>query len=468
MSIWLRSLFLICTSITIGYSDLAAQVNSPYSRLGLGEQAILPFSAQRGMGMISSGVRSYNFINPVNPASYGGFYVEEFTPYLNIIRKDSMYTNPTTGRREKRFYRDSVWTDTLTYIYKSTIFATAVDGYSTTTADINGSTPAGDGGLSYLAMAFPVPKFGGISVGLMPFTTLSYDIAQSSAFDTLSLTQRYEGDGGIRQFYVGAAGTWKQLSVGLNARFLFGTLTTSSLAYFSDLPSSFGSRKVIRNTVGGMVLDAGLQYQANLNDKLQLILGGSVSLPANVSANTDSIIERVVFNSQGQYGLIEADTLVENAVNTLEMPLMWQAGFTLSQGNLWMLGADFRYEGWEGIPGFLSGQPQQNSWMVSAGGQVTPSAEGSFLERTHYRVGGYYGQSPVFMGGQPVNDFGITFGIGMPIIRPRQKLHSSVDLSCQVGRLGSIADNGIAENYFRFTMGFNLNDNNWIFKSKFY
>jgi hypothetical protein len=70
--------------------------------------------------------------------------------------------------------------------------------------------------------------------------------------------------------------------------------------------------------------------------------------------------------------------------------------------------------------------------------------------------------------GNDVFDYGMTFGFGLPIIRPRETNYSTIDLSVQVGKVGNIRDNIVAENYVKISLGFNLNDNSWIFKSKFY
>lgn len=445
-----------------------AQVNTPFSRFGIGEQTVMPFSAQRGIGNLAGGVRSFNFINHVNPASYTGFYQEEYTPYRRIVRRDSMRLNPGTGKMEEVYYRDTIYRDTLSYVYKATTLQTGVDGAILNTADATNSTQSGDGSLSYLAMGFPIPKFGGISVGLMPFSTVGYEVINRTTFDTLNIAYRYEGRGGIRQFYVGSAGQYKNLSLGFNARILFGNLTTSSLVYFPDLPSSFGTNQVIRHSVRGMYWEFGAQYQAQLNKDIVLRLGVFGNPAATINTSTDTIIERVIFNTEEAFATVEEDTLAEGVPNGLSLPLSYGGGIVLEKPGHWMIGADYKAAQWSDVAGFLANQPQNNSYQLSIGGQWSPDPQGSFLSRAKYRLGAYSGQTPLLLNGNAVADFGMTFGLGIPIIRPRQKLHSSMDLALQVGRLGNIQDNGFAENYLKITLGFNLNDNNWIFKSKYY
>lgn len=467
MSSWKGKVALALLGVFI-LLQVSAQVNSPFSRFGIGERTVVPFSTQRAMGDLSGGVSSFNFINHVNPASYTGFYQEEYTPYQRIVRKDSIRLNPNTGKEEKVYYRDTIYRDTLSYVYKSTTLQTGVDGAMVNTLNTTENTSSGDGSLSYLAMGFPIPKFGGISFGLMPFSTVGYEVINRTTFDTIDIAYRYEGKGGLRQFYVGGAGKIKNLSIGFNARILFGNLTTSSLVYFPGMASSFGTNQLVRHTVGGLYWEFGAQYEAQLNKDLVLRLGVFGNPASTINTATDTINERVIFNTNEAFATVEQDTIAQDVPNAIEFPLSYGGGIVLEKPGHWMIGADYKAERWNDLTGFLANQPQNNSYRFMLGGQVAPDPQGTFLARTKYRLGGYFGQTPLILSGRAVEDFGMTLGVGIPIIRPRQKLHSSMDIALQVGRLGNIQENGFAENYVRVTLGFNLNDNNWIFKSKYY
>lgn len=448
--------------------DATAQINSPFSRYGLGDINLSQYSTQRAMGNLGAALSSYNYINPVNPAAYGGFYQEEYTPYLKVIRRDSLATDPVTGKQKTVYYRDSIYRDTLTYVYKATTFSTGVDGTILTTRDPSQSVRTGDGSLSHLAMGFPIPKFGGISIGLMPYTSINYNVNSTSTFDSLLMTQQYRGDGGIRQVYAGIAGHYKGFYLGANFRYLFGTLTTSSINYFNDLPNSLGVRNTVRNTVSGYYAEVGAQYEVPITDDILLRLGAVGSWPGRVNARTDTINERILVNAGGQIGVIEADTLAVDAPRPIELPLTYSGGVVLEKTGHWLIGIDYAAEQWGDIRGFLADRPQNNSYRWAVGGQFVPKPGGSFLQRTKIRVGGYWGQTPLIINNKGVQDFGMTFGLGIPIIRSREKLHSSMDLAIQIGRLGQVQANGFEENYVRITLGLNLNDNKWIFKSKFY
>jgi len=61
----------------------------------------------------------------------------------------------------------------------------------------------------------------------------------------------------------------------------------------------------------------------------------------------------------------------------------------------------------------------------------------------------------------PVNDFGINFGLSMPVSR-----FSSLDLAFKIGKRGNLLENTIEENYFKIYFGVTFNDQ-WFIKRRF-
>ena len=84
--------------------------------------------------------------------------------------------------------------------------------------------------------------------------------------------------------------------------------------------------------------------------------------------------------------------------------------------------------------------------------------------RSRYRLGVFHAQDARSNNGEQLTNFGVTLGVGIPIILPRQTL-SFVNLALEAGRFG-VAD-GLKENYVQFHFGFTLNDSSWFFKRKF-
>ena len=87
----------------------------------------------------------------------------------------------------------------------------------------------------------------------------------------------------------------------------------------------------------------------------------------------------------------------------------------------------------------------------------------NYFKRIRYRIGGFYGTDPRSSGEQ-LTGYGITFGMGLPIILPQQQ-KSFLNIALEAGQQGSQAY--LRETYLRATIGFTLNDDSWFFKRKF-
>jgi hypothetical protein len=64
--------------------------------------------------------------------------------------------------------------------------------------------------------------------------------------------------------------------------------------------------------------------------------------------------------------------------------------------------------------------------------------------------------------GEQINGYGVTLGLGMPFSRSL----STMNISAELGRLGTIQNNLIRESYAKFTLHLLLHDR-WFIKRKF-
>lgn len=91
---------------------------------------------------------------------------------------------------------------------------------------------------------------------------------------------------------------------------------------------------------------------------------------------------------------------------------------------------------------------------ISLGGEYTPSLStvSNYLQRITYRGGFRYSNSFLELRGQQINEFGISFGFGLPLPRTR----STINLAAEIGTRGTKSENLIKENYVRFTLGLSI------------
>jgi hypothetical protein len=104
-------------------------------------------------------------------------------------------------------------------------------------------------------------------------------------------------------------------------------------------------------------------------------------------------------------------------------------------------------------------------WNIAVGGDYSPNYRSitSYFQRMTYRMGFHYGKMPIYLKGKHINEFGISFGLTLPIAKSR----STVNLSAEFGRRGTTVNNLIQENYFRFTLGVNILER-WFVKTKYF
>ena len=128
------------------------------------------------------------------------------------------------------------------------------------------------------------------------------------------------------------------------------------------------------------------------------------------------------------------------------------------------IGADVQYLDYTQFRDLKGNNPAgQGAWRFGLGGEFTPnpSGPGSYLARITYRTGVSIDQYPYLVNGNTLKDFGINFGLSLPVSRI-----SSIDLGLKIGKRGDIGLNKIEENYFKLYFGVTFNDQ-WFIKRRF-
>jgi hypothetical protein len=90
------------------------------------------------------------------------------------------------------------------------------------------------------------------------------------------------------------------------------------------------------------------------------------------------------------------------------------------------------------------------------GGYYIPNYNsfGNYFKRVVYRAGARFEQTGLNVNGQDINEFGISFGLGLPVGR----LFSNANLGFEIGRRGTTDFGLIQENFFNTFISFSLND----------
>lgn len=412
------------------FGHAQSTTSSPYSIYGIGDIQTSGFATNLAMGDIKYSLSSISNINVANPASYSNL---RFTTY------EVGFNNVATSLRN------------------------------------NGSSQSNnDGYISYVAFgAAPKLNRWGLSFGLMPYSKMGYDISSKvTTLDLDTIEYYYQGQGGLRKVYLGNAinifqDSVHQLSVGVNAAFLFGNFQKSRRVLAGSNSGFQNSRYTTTTYTNDFDVDFGLQYKRKIKDRTIMTLGATYT-PGGKKKSTANI-ESYTFT-----GTVAAQQVIDSVLNKEEsgyitMPAQFAGGFSIDYDSRLTLALEYSQVQWSQYRWFDKAESLNNSWQVAFGGSYMPTLQvGKFFENIKYRFGTHVGSSRVSIQNQNVNVYGIAFGVGLPLWRSNSL--SRVNLGFDLGQRGSNNNGLIAERYSIFSIGITINPNyrydGWFVKRK--
>lgn len=399
-----------------------SDISSPYSRFGLGvinqSQAN---TVLQGMGGLSNAVAGSSMLNNMNPASYASM-------------------------------------DTLTFLFDAGFYMKTAT-YSTDKHTENGSNASFD----YVSMGFTVTKWWKTGLGVVPFTNKDYTAIISSR-DPLSFSQDFKGAGGINEAYwANGFQVTKNLSLGFTGSFLFGTLSDETTVFFPDSTYLTPGRSTISTYINNFKFDLGAIYTFKLKNSSSLVLGLTYSLPMNFNSKRDVFVRSIV--SHTTINEVPIDTLLykhDEAV-VIKYPQGFGVGLTYKKERF-MLGVDFNWDNWKGFSMNGVNDSLQNSWNIVIGGSYKPvsTSVSKYHTKMTYRFGVHFDQTYLRIYDTPINRFGLTFGLGLPM----PKSLSAFNLAFEIGKMGTTRNHLVREMYFNISVGISIH-NTWFVKRKY-
>jgi hypothetical protein len=434
-------------------SKAQAQVNSPFTRYGIGELYSTPHAISRAMGGLSAAYSDGNAnnagqsVNFQNPATYGSFYYSTLDLGVYIDSRNLTSKNPS-GK------------------FGSTNFLPA-----------------------YLAVGVPLnrAKGLGLAIGLKPVSRIGYSVQNNSRAAGDSLQTLYEGEGGVNQAFIGVAKRWKGLSIGFNTGYNFGNKDVSTKKNFiNDTVFYYSSSSGTKTHFGGMFFTGGLQYEVTLSSKvnelaktteqyhLRFGLTGTIGQTMNATADVDKYT--FTYNTQGE-AKIDSVAGQDDIKGSVYIPGTYAAGITLhkttanSRGlfELWSIGMEYTATNWTKYRFYDQTDQLADSWQFKLGIQFAPDplSGRNFWNSVNYRLGAFMGKDYLDPDGKGLKLFGVTFGAGLPVRKFSNYTDqvTMINTAFQFGKRGS-AVNNVTETYFAFVLGFSLSDL-WFVKRKY-
>lgn len=414
-----KNLFiLVLLYATIGLAQQGSK--SPYSFFGIGDLRFRGTNENRIMGGIAMMADSIH-LNLQNPAAYAKL---RLTTYA------------------------------LGVTYNSIQFET-----EDTNANTDNAT------LDYLSMAFPVSKKMGLGFGFMPFSSVGFELQNT---DTIAgSVSQFEGTGGINRLYLSAGYQLnKNWSVGVEGNYNFGDIENQNTIAFDNV--QFGSRESNRSDLYGFSYTLGVHHQIKTKKGLEISSSLTYSPEINLTSENRRTLSTVIFSATGVG--VPVDSLKIDVPDTdLVIPQMISIGSGIGKPRKWFAGVQYtNVESKNFTNRFINvgNVSFENSSRIAAGGYFIPKYNSftSYLSRVVYMAGIRYEETGIVINNQSIDDFGISFGLGLPVSGIQS--FSNANIGFEFGQKGTTTNGLVKEKYFNIRIGLSFNDR-WFVKRKY-
>lgn len=427
----IRRKFLGATLLLLGGSAVYAQnINSPYSRYGIGDLTPNQNMLTRGMGGASTAYADYQSVNFANPASYGHL-------------------------------------QSVTYDVGAEIGNVAIRSLNPIRKFSNASP-----NISYINLGLPLKKAGGwgLVVGLRPISRINYKVLRNERIQmgagSDSVSTVFEGNGGSQQLYMGTGFKWKKLTFGVNGGYLFGIKDFSTRrAFMNDTLTYMKSNHQTKSNFHGFVANAGVQYDIKLSEKMHARLGAQGSWQQDLKGTQDIIRETYNYDANGAEFTIDSVFGVRDQAGIVNMPSSYSTGLLLERLGKWMLSMDYLTTKWSQYSYFGDKDQVNDNWEFRIGGQLVPEGGQKYWSNVAYRAGFSYGKDYVKIGEQ-LNRWTFSFGAGLPMRRVAYtNQFSIINTVFEIGQRGNV-NSLVRENFVRLGIGLSMSDV-WFIKRKY-
>lgn len=411
---------MFCLSATGIYAQNGTV--SPYSFFGIGDLRSIGTVENQMMGGLSMYTDSIH-VNLRNPAAYGKLRLTTYTAALS---------------------------------HKELRLKTFSEQQNTSVTN-----------LEYLALGFPVGRLLGFGFGIMPFSSVGYNLFDESVNGNgANVLNEYSGDGGLDQLFLSTGlQILENLHIGATLNFNFGTLRNNRIQSVEDV--QFGTLDRRASRVNGFDLNYGATFTPQINEKLSLFTSATVNTQANLVSENSQRIGTFSRSTGRDIEVFEVDLEAQGLKNTeIKIPTVFTFGLGIGQDKKWFMGAEYSFQELSSFRNeFITYENlvYQDASTLALGGYYVPdyNSFSSYLKRITYRAGLRYQKTGLIINEKEINNFGITFGIGMPLGRD----FSNLNLGFELGRRGTSMNNLVEESYLKVNLGLSFNSL-WFQKRK--
>jgi hypothetical protein len=407
---------LILTFALTSTMAFAGSGGSIYSLIGIGDLRYLPNVRSAGMGYAGYAITSPYTLNTLSPATWGK--IDRARIEASMLYEGFHSSNATTSRFLAR-------------------------------ADVSSAM-----------LAIPVSVAHGIVIGagFTPFSKVDYDTYSSGSYitpaDTMNYSLRYTGSGGISKGQLGLSySPTRSISLGGCVNYLFGTMQRSVIMTPRVSTYNPGTQNE-ENTMNGPTFTLAVMLDS-LENVAPFLRPFSIGLVATTRGTLTST-HRFVYTFIDQRDTSNEDT------NIMTVPASFGIGIAYHPSDRWLFALDYNSQGWAAME--YRGQTPtgiRNAWMVGAGVERLPAREAGvpMLDRLAYRLGFNYQSTYYSPGGNNVNAWAITGGLGLPV-----SSDARLNLAIEYGSRGTTSNGLIQDRILRFSASLSISEQ-WFQRS---
>ena len=382
--------------LTTGLAMAQQGTTSPYSFFGIGTLTFKGTVENRTMGGMSVYSDSIH-LNLQNPAAIAGLRLVNYS---------------------------------LAGSHKYNKLATAEESQNATTTT-----------LDYLALGIPMGKFGA-SFGLIPYTSTGYKLQNE---DATTVTQ-YEGTGGLNKaFFQLAYQITPELSFGVDTNYNFGNI--ENIATASQEGVQFGTRETNSSDLSGLSYNFGAIYKTMISEQLEFMSSVTYTPETQFSSENTRVLETTLTLPSGTVSSVDSRD-IEVGDTDFTFPSQVTVGAGIGKPKKWFLGGEFTSQKTSNFTNRtfeLQNASFEDAAKYKIGGFYIPNYNGlgSYWKRVVYRAGFRFEETGVVVNGESISEFGISFGVGLPVGRS----FSNVNIGFELGRRGT-TNAGLVEETF--------------------
>ncbi|MEM6516449.1 MAG: hypothetical protein AAF688_09735 [Bacteroidota bacterium] len=420
----------------------------------------LQISAQEGTASPYSfyGIGSLKAKGTVENRSMGGLSIYTDSIHVNL-RNPAAYAQPNL----------KIWNEEN----RPVKFSVAGSYNSATLKADSGEAEVSATTFDYIALSIPLSPKMGFGFGLLPFTSVGYKVED---FEGENIVNRFRGEGGVNRAFLGFGyRITNKLSLGIDLNYNFGNIQNSVVEFDYDDDGElvdFQSREDNRSDLSGLNVNIGLTYKDMLTEKLELQVGLTYTPRSTLTSRNERFFTtiEILQNSDIEIPVNSIELDLEELgldVTDLTLPSRFSVGAGVGAPRKWFAGLEYTLQNTSEFSNpFITANNTNfvNASGISLGGFFIPdyNSFNSYWKRVVYRGGIYYENTGLEIKTEPINEFGITFGLGLPV----GGFASNANIGVEIGRRGTREQNLILENFFNLHLSLSLNDR-WFEKRKY-